>query len=1003
MTNRTDLMQPPSFAELLRWLRGEYQRRGTVFGVKPVPQSARHIRLYDTPGQGSPHGTKRSDCRVGFGHDAVYGQSLVQLDNVIGPAAGPHSQLAPNIIAAYAAGARFFELKTVQVLDGEDLPVAKPCISAADEGYNVEWSTELTVEQALEEYIKAWFALKLISREWQLGDTDGFAFNISVGYDLDGIRSPKVDGFIEAMKNAAATPVWQECRAQALALSWRRLDADYIEAVSPRVCSSVTLSTLHGCPPEEIERIAAYLLGEKGLNTYIKCNPTLLGYDFVRRRCAELGYGYLRFDDHHFREDLQFADALALIARLRALAAELGRQFGLKLSNTLPVQNDGRTLSGDEMYMSGRALFPLTVELAARLHHATAGGALPELPISFCGGADAHNIAALAACGVKPVTVATTLLKPGGYQRLSQLAELLDGVSLPSAIDGAALSALAAADDGYYRQPPRREPAAALPGAPPLLDCFAAPCVQGCPIRQQIPAYLRALAAGDTPAALRIISERDPLPHLTAALCPHRCTLSCNRRFYERAVDIRGCKLAATAAAAAILPELSSPAYNGRKAAVIGGGPAGMAAAILLAREGWQVTLFEQSGSLGGLVRHTIPDFRISGAAIDADAAQLTALGVELRLHTRIDDLQQLAGGGYQLLILAVGAAKHGQLRLAGGPALNAVDFLTRLKSGETMRLGKHVAVIGGGNSAFDAARAARRLPGVDSVTVVYRRDVEQMPAALEELRQALDEGVRFLPLCSPSALADGLLHCEKTRLGAADASGRAAFSASGETLALPCDSVIAAVGEQIDGEAYRRLGIVCDERGYPLLDGDNRAVWDAAHQQLPPLYVIGDGARGPATIVEAIADAHRALGHDLSARGSNAAHTGQAPRGYLAPPLPQDEARCLDCDTLCAQCVESCPNRANLLIEGAGGRQILHLDALCNECGNCAAFCPYEGAPYRDKLTLFADRAAFNASENYGFLPLGGGEYLRRLPEHTDIQALLHDIEQFYPYILPE
>ena len=213
-------------------------------------------------------------------------------------------------MASYVAGARFFELKTVQVMDGEELSrcVAKPCIVAEDECYNCEWSTELEVPQAMAEYIKAWWACKLLARELGLGDPDGFVFNMSVGYDLAGIQSPKVDAYIEGMKDASGTAVWAECRDWALANldRFQNVDADFVNSVSPHVSASVTESTLHGCPPDEIERIATYLITEKGLNTYVKCNPTLLGYDYARERLNGLGFDYIAFDDRHFREDLQW-------------------------------------------------------------------------------------------------------------------------------------------------------------------------------------------------------------------------------------------------------------------------------------------------------------------------------------------------------------------------------------------------------------------------------------------------------------------------------------------------------------------------------------------------------------------------------------------------------------------------------------------------------------------------------------------------------------------------
>lgn len=132
----------------------------------------------------------------------------------------------------------------------------KPCIVAQDECYNCEWSTELEVPQAFAEYVKAWFACHLIAREYGLGSPDGFVFNMSVGYDLEGIKSPKVDAYIEGMKDASGSEVWNECRTWALANldKFEHVDAAFVESIPARVSNSITESTLHGCPPAEIER-----------------------------------------------------------------------------------------------------------------------------------------------------------------------------------------------------------------------------------------------------------------------------------------------------------------------------------------------------------------------------------------------------------------------------------------------------------------------------------------------------------------------------------------------------------------------------------------------------------------------------------------------------------------------------------------------------------------------------------------------------------------------------
>ena len=275
----SDIMRPIPFSQLMDWALSEYHTYGSIFGVAKLPrhEDGGALPIFDE-----------------------------KIEAPFGPAAGPNTQLAQNIIAAYAAGCRFFELKTVQVMDGEELArcVSKPCITAADECYNCEWSTELYVPQAYEEYVKAWFACKLLAKELGLGDPDAFVFNMSVGYDLAGIRSEKIDRYIEGMKDASASPIWQECVTWTLAHleRFQTVDAEYVRAISPQVSRSITESTLHGCPPDEIERIATYLITEKHLNTYVKCNPTLLGYDFARRTLDRLGYDYIQFDDHHFKE-----------------------------------------------------------------------------------------------------------------------------------------------------------------------------------------------------------------------------------------------------------------------------------------------------------------------------------------------------------------------------------------------------------------------------------------------------------------------------------------------------------------------------------------------------------------------------------------------------------------------------------------------------------------------------------------------------------------------------
>ncbi len=943
----SELMTPIPFRRLMAWLASEYRREGSVFGV---------CRPYFAGRKSLP----------------IFGE---RIETPFGPAAGPSTQLAQNIIAAYFAGARFFELKTVQQMDGPELAacVKRPCILARDECYNCEWSTELYVSQAFGEYVKAWCALKMISRLYGLGEPDGFVFNMSVGYDLAGIRSGKIDAFLNGMKDASETPVFQECIAALKALFPREIA--YIDTISPKISRSVTVSTLHGCPPDEIERIAAYLITEKGLHTFVKCNPTILGYETACAALDALGYDYVSFDERHFNEDLQYADAVPMFRRLKALAASKGLEFGLKLSNTFPVDVKNGELPSEEMYMSGKALFPLTVEMVNRLSRDFDGR------LSYSGGADYFNIDKLFSLGVWPITMATTELKPGGYQRFTQIAEKLE--KLPFApftrVDHAAVARLAEEARTGRRHRKAVSSPRKLAAKVPLLDCFTAPCEGGCPIGQDIPAYLELARKGLYAPALRLILEKNPLPFITGTICAHPCMSQCARNFYDLPVNIRAAKLAAAERGyAPVLAALEKPAPSGtgQKAAIVGGGPAGMAAAFFLAREGVPVTIFEKSDRLGGMVRQVIPGFRISDGAIEKDVSFLHALGAEIKLNAEAPSLAALKEMGYTHILYAVGAWKAGTLDIPGN-VVPVIGWLRDMKAGKDVPLG-HVAVVGGGNTAVDASRAALRA-GAESSTLVYRRTRKYMPADAEELELATAEGVRFLELAAPKEQRDGRLVCEKMRLGDPDASGRRRPEPTGEFFEIDCDTAVSAVGEKVDPDVFAANGIELDGNGRP-----------AFRTNIENVFAAGDALRGPATVVEAIADA-RAFAEAVTGSSrkrplpphAKAGRAGAlAKKGALCDSARSEGERCLSCNVVCQLCADVCPNRANAVVAlPDGSRQILHIDQMCNECGNCAAFCPYDSAPYRDKFTLFATREDFEASpDNPGFLPLGGNRVLVRL-----------------------
>ena len=948
----SELMIPIPFKELMNWIMTEYRQEGSVFGVhRPYVAGEKSLPI--------------------FGGERI--------ETPFGPAAGPNTQLAQNIIAGYFAGARFFELKTVQKVDGADLAacISRPCILAEDECYNCEWSTELYVQQAYEEYVKAWCACHILSRICGLGQPDGFVFNMSVGYDLEGIKGPKIDKYLNEMMDASGTPIFQEC-IKVLREMFPG-EEDLIAAIPARISNSVTVSTLHGCPPDEIERIASYLITEKHLHTFVKCNPTLLGYQSARDILDGMGYDYIAFGEKHFNEDLQYVDAIPMFRRLLALAGERGLEFGLKLSNTFPVDVKQGELPSEEMYMAGKSLFPLTIEMARRVSKEFDG----RLRLSYSGGADFFNIDKLFQCGIWPITMATTELKPGGYQRFTQIGEKVEALAFHpfTQVDVNKVEALALAirEDKYHVKAVKPLPRRKLYSKVPLVDCFTAPCKGGCPIGQDIPEYIELCRQGDYAAALKVILEKNPLPFITGTICAHHCMDKCTRTFYDRSVQIRDTKLvAAERGYDQVMAQLRTPTpvYDGKKVAVIGGGPTGMAAAYFCARAGVPTTLFEREAALGGVVRYVIPDFRISDEAIERDAALMRKMGVEVLLSTPAPSVEELKRQGYTHILFAVGAWKPGRLDIPGN-VKPVIAWMREVKAGKREALG-HVAVVGGGNTAMDAARLALRV-GAESSTLVYRRTKKYMPADAEELELAMADGVKFLELVSPVEQKDGKLLCRKMKLGEPDASGRRSPVDTGETVEIPCDTVISAVGERVDDDELAAYGIHVGEKGRPSFATN-----------LPGVYTAGDVFRGPATVVEGIADAaafaEEVVGHAHEAAIPEKAIPSResciAKKGVLCESAKREGDRCLACNTVCQVCADVCPNRANVVIALPDGRrQILHVDRMCNECGNCAVFCPYDSAPYKEKFTLFHDRAGFDESpDNQGFLPLGDSKVLVRL-----------------------
>lgn len=978
----SEFMRPIPFKDLMTWALDEYKNEGSIFGVKKE-------KFYQN--------------KSGKKLRTVFGDLI---SSAVGPAAGPQSQLAQNIISSYLAGARFIELKTVQKLDGEDIQraVLKPCINSEDECYNCEWSTELTVKEAYNEYIKAYFAIIVLARELGISDTKDFAYNMSVGYDLEGIKTEKVDSYINNLKNAKNTDIFKECCKflEENLDKFSKFSKKDLAEISPVVCNSITLSTLHGCPAEEIEKIAAYLISEKDMSTFIKCNPTMLGYDYARKTLDDMGFDYISFTDHHFRNDLQYKDAVEMIERLMKLAKERNKTFGVKLTNTFPVDVKRGELPSEEMYMSGRSLLPLTLSMAAMLSEKFKG----KLPISYSGGADARNIREIFEALGQPITVATTILKPGGYLRFNQLADLTEDLLTEELTDVNVEKIIVLRDKTikswennklYREKVSSRKTDSVLP----LTDCFKAPCKSGgCPIEQQIPEYLKLVADGNYDKAMEVIAMDNTAPTILGQICAHHCQEHCTRVDYEDSLQIRNMKLvAADNAQDKYLERIEKTELKSdKKVLVIGAGPGGIAASSYLRRNGMDVTVKEKLSKPYGIVSHVIPKFRISDEQIERDYKIAVRQGVKFVFDSEVTELYTDLKKDYDYIVVATGAWEKGRSPVKHGSdkIIDALDFLWDVRMNGSADVGKKVAVVGAGDVAMDCVRTAARLENVEDVALVSRRTEAYMPASQEEINEVKKEGHKFYELVAPYAYDGKTLKCEKMVLGEFDKDGRRKVNSTEEKIDLEFDTVIAATGARVDTYQFKKNGINLDDYG-------KVKTTETYETNIDNVYIIGDCRGGASTIVRAMGEAKivaidilekEKLDNDFKKFTVEEKDSIVFQKRGKLIPLVDDKNegyRCLKCDQICEMCMEVCPNRANVAIKVEGFndlQQIVHIDGMCNECGNCSFYCPHSGRPYKDKFTVFWAKEDFEDSTNTGILKLGKNNYKVRLENGKVIET---------------
>ncbi len=510
------------------------------------------------------------------------------------------------------------------------------------------------------------------------------------------------------------------------------------------------------------------------------------------------------------------------------------------------------------------------------------------------------------------------------------------------------------------------------------------PCNHGCPAANDVRGFVQAVGRKDYDQALEIILRTSPLPGVCGRVCPAPCMEACNRREHDEAVNVR--ELERYVADHARWPMPTRPS-RAERIAVVGSGPAGLSAAYHLARLGYPVTIYESQAELGGVMRTGIPAYRLPRDVLDREISFILRHGIEARTGLQVDrskllELTHL----HAAVFVATGLQESRALNLgqvSSETVSQGIDFLDRARRGEERLAGLRVAVIGGGNTAMDAARTARRL-GARNVVVLYRRTRAEMPAIHEEIEEALEEGIELQELVSPLRLHhDALgpvLTCQRMRLGEPDASGRRSpvpIESEDAQFEVRCDRVLLALGQTPDLSIF--------PEGSDVHDGQKLLGLTGA-----PVFAGGDFATNDGTVTAAIGSGRRAAlhihrtltGEDLfppepaPVAGPEVIalhHFAHAPRergvtvpaavrrhsftevrlglvdepGHAAAAL--EAQRCLSCGVCneCDRCLSYCPE--GILLHRGPGEYEFDYD-YCKGCGICASQCP-RGVVYMAEL----------------------------------------------------
>jgi NADPH-dependent glutamate synthase beta subunit-like oxidoreductase len=374
-----------------------------------------------------------------------------------------------------------------------------------------------------------------------------------------------------------------------------------------------------------------------------------------------------------------------------------------------------------------------------------------------------------------------------------------------------------------------------------------APCREACPAGIDVPRYVRLIRDGRFAEALAVIHERIPFSLVCGYTCAHPCEAKCARLLFDEAIAIRQLKRVVAEKVERKAKDIVKRPPTGRKVAVIGSGPCGLTAAHYLNVQGHAVKVFEALARPGGMLRYSIPDYRLPEDVLDREIDLIREGGVEIVTGTRVPSARSLLENGFAAVLVATGAWKPTRMGIEGEGSASVIDgisFLREVNEGKAPAIGSRVIVVGGGNTAIDAARASIRLGS--EVELIYRRTRTEMPASIEEILEAAEEGVNIKFLTTPVKIEADRVVCIRMQLGEADASGRRApVKVAGSEHSLEFDTLIMAVGQGADAASMELPG---RKNGTVSVAGDTLAT---DHEGV---FAAGDAVTGSSSIITAIA-----------------------------------------------------------------------------------------------------------------------------------------------------